>query len=86
MLNWKKYVGSPFIVRFFHKPRDTNPNKYPSSTPSNISIENEADISLLINPQMLMNICAVIQARLQAQQEKTFYYTASDCLTIKTGY
>jgi hypothetical protein len=49
--NWKKYVSSHFIVRFFHKPRDTSPNKYPSSTPSNIGIENEGDIRMPANPQ-----------------------------------
>lgn len=44
------------MVRFFHKPRDTNPNKYPSSTPSNIGIENEGDISMPTNIQISMNI------------------------------
>jgi hypothetical protein len=62
--NWKKYVGLPFIVRFFHKPRDTNPNKYPSNTPINIGIENEGEISMQTNSQILLNIYEVIQARL----------------------
>jgi len=43
------------MVRFFHKPRDTNPNKYPSSTPSNIGIVNEDDISMPTNIQISMN-------------------------------
>ncbi len=52
------------MVRFFHKPRDTNPNKYPSSTPINIGIENEGEISIQTNSQILLNIYEVIQARL----------------------
>ena len=52
------------MVRFFHKPRDTNPNKYPSNIPINIVIENEGEISMQTNPQISLNIYEVIQARL----------------------
>ena len=62
--NWKKYVGSPFIVRYFHKPRDTNPNKYPSNTPIIIGIENEGEICMQTNSQILLSIYEVTQARL----------------------
>ena len=62
--NWTKLEGSPFMVRFFHKPRDTNPNRYPSNTPINIGIENKGEISMQTNPRILLNIPEVIQARL----------------------
>jgi len=52
------------MVRYFHKPRDTNPNKYPSNTPIIIGIENEGEICMQINSQILLNIYEVIQARL----------------------
>ena len=84
--NWKKYVGSIFIVRFFHKPRDTNPNKYPSSTLSNIGIENEDDIRMPANSQILLNIYEVIQSRLLVLWARCFSHIAFNCLTIMTGY
>ena len=52
------------MVRFFHKPRDTNPNKYPSSTPRKRGIENESEVSMQTIPQILFDIYEVIQARL----------------------
>ena len=52
------------MVRFFHKPRDTNPNKYPSSTPSNLGIINEGEVNMQTIPQILFDIYEVIQARL----------------------
>ena len=52
------------MVRYFHKPRDTNPNKYPNNTPIIIGIENEDEICMQINSQILLNIYEVIQARL----------------------
>ena len=58
--NWEKYAGSPVVVQYFHKTWDTNPNKNPSSTPSNIGIENENDISMPTNPQILMGNYEVI--------------------------
>jgi hypothetical protein len=60
--NWEKFAGSPVVVQFFHKTWDTNPNKKPSSTPSNIGTENETDISMPTNPQILMDIYEVIQS------------------------
>jgi hypothetical protein len=51
------------MVRFFHKPRDKNPNKYPSNTPINIGIENKGEISMQTNSQILLNIYEAIQAR-----------------------
>ena len=62
--NWAKFEDTSFMVRFFHKPRDTNPNKYPSNIPINIVIENEGEISMQTNPQISLNIYEVIQARL----------------------
>lgn len=62
--NWTKSEVMLFMVRFFHKPRDTNPNKYPSSTPSNKGIENEGEVSMQTIPQILFDIYEVIQARL----------------------
>jgi hypothetical protein len=62
--NWAKSEDTSFMVRYFHKPRDTNPNKYPSNTPIIIGIENEDEICMQINSQILLNIYEVIQARL----------------------
>ena len=62
--NWTKYEDTSFMVRFFHKPRDTNPNKYPSNTPISIGIENEGEICMQTNPQISLNIYEVILARL----------------------
>jgi hypothetical protein len=52
------------MVRFFHKPRDTNPNKYPSNTPIIIGIEKEGEICMQTNSQILLNIYEVIKDRL----------------------
>ena len=52
------------MVRFFHKPRDTNPNKYPSNTPIIKGVENEGEICMQTNPQILLNTYEVIKARL----------------------
>jgi len=52
------------MVRFFHKPRDTNPNKYPSNTPIIKGVENEGEICMQTNPQISLNIYEVIKARL----------------------
>ena len=54
------------MVRFFHKPWDTNPNRYPSNTPINIGIENKGEVSMQTIPQILFDIYEVSQARLQA--------------------
>jgi hypothetical protein len=62
--NGEKYVGSSFIARFFHKPWDTNPNKYPSITPRKRGIENEGEVSMQTIQQILFDIYTVIQARL----------------------
>jgi hypothetical protein len=62
--NWAKSEETSFMVRFFHKPRDTNPNKYPSSTPKKRGIENEGEVSMQTIPQNLFDIYEVIQARL----------------------
>jgi hypothetical protein len=62
--NWTKLEGSPFMVRFFHKPWDTNPNMYPSSAHSKRGIENEGEVSMQTIPQILFDIYEVIQARL----------------------
>jgi len=62
--NWTKFEGKFFIARFFHKPWDTNPNKYPSSTPRKRGIENEGEVSMQTIPQILFDIYEVIQARL----------------------
>ena len=34
------------MVRYFHKPRDTIPNKYPSNTPIIKVVENEGEICM----------------------------------------
>jgi len=73
------------MVRFFHKSRDTNPNRYPSNTPINIGIENKGEISMQTNPQILFEIYEVIQARLLVWLARSFSRIASDHLTIKTG-
>jgi hypothetical protein len=52
------------MVRYVHKSRDTNPNKYPSNTPIIIGIENEGEICMQTNSQILLSIYEVIQARL----------------------
>ncbi len=62
--NWAKSEETSFMVRFFHKPRDTNPNKYPSSTPKKRGIENEGEVSMQTIPQISLYIYEVIQARL----------------------
>ena len=62
--NWTKSEVTLFMVRFFHKHRDTNPNKYPSSTPSNIGIINEGEVNMQTIPHILFDIYEVIQARL----------------------
>jgi len=62
--NWTKFEDTSFMVRFFHKPRDTNPNKYPSSTPKKRGIENEGEVSMQTILQILFDIYEVIQARL----------------------
>jgi len=54
--NWAKSEETSFMVRFFHKPRDTNPNKYPSSTPKKRGIENEGEVSMQTIPQLLFDI------------------------------
>ncbi len=60
--NWTKSEDTSFMVRFFHKPRDTNPNKYPSNTPIIIGIENEGEICMQTNSQILLNIYETIQS------------------------
>ena len=60
--NWTKYEDTSFMVRFFHKPRDTNPNKYPSNTLIIIGIENEGEICMQTNSQILLNIYEAIQS------------------------
>ena len=62
--NWAKSEDTSFMIRFFHKPRDTNPNKYPSSTPKKRGIENEGEVSMQTIPQILFDIYETIQARL----------------------
>jgi hypothetical protein len=50
------------MVRFFHKPRDTNPNKDPSNTPIIIGIVNEGEICMQTNSQILLNIYEAIRS------------------------
>jgi hypothetical protein len=47
--NWTKSEDTSFTDRYFHKLRDTNPNKYPSNTPIIIGIENEGEICMQTN-------------------------------------
>ena len=60
--NWTKFEDTLFLVRVFHKPRDTNPNKYPSNTPIIIGIVNEGEICMQTNSQILLNIYEAIQS------------------------
>lgn len=62
--NWAKSEDTSFMVRYVHKSRDTNPNKYPSNTPIIIGIENEGEICMQTNSQILLSIYEVIKARL----------------------
>jgi hypothetical protein len=59
--SWRKFEGTSFTDRFFHKPWETNPNIYPNTTPINNGIENDEEISIPTNPLNLLNIYEVMQ-------------------------